>query len=99
MPEKLPSIEVDLKEYGEVASTWRYFVSLRFTVVGFAAIFNSALFTIYAQLSRNTTFIGKVGVIGIPSLALAISIAVIVIEQRTVNLYNIMLRRGTELEF
>ena len=86
------------KEYEVVASTWRFFVSLRFIVAAFAVTFHSALLTLYNQFFQQQTTLGKIGILVIPLAGIAATSSVFLIEQRTINLYILMLRRGMELE-
>ena len=86
------------KEYEVVASTWRFFVSLRFIVAAFAVTLHSALLTLYNQFFQQQTTLGKIGILVIPLAGFVATSAIFLIEQRTIDLYLLMLRRGVELE-
>lgn len=86
------------KEYEVVASTWRFFVSLRFIVAAFAVTLHSALFTLYNQFFQQQTTFGKIGILIIPFAGFIATSAIFLIEQRTIDPYLLMLRRGVELE-
>lgn len=87
------------KEHEVVASTWRFFVSLRFIVAASAVTFHSALLTSYNQhIQQQHTALGKISILVIPLAGLVATSAVFLIEHRTIDLYLLMPRRGVELE-
>lgn len=86
------------KEYEVVASTWRFFVSLRFIVAAFAVTLHSALFTLYNQSFQQQTKFGEISILIIPLVGVMAISSIFLIERRTINLYLLMLRRGMELE-
>ena len=79
------------KEYDAVVSSWKFFVGLRFIVVGFAVTLQSALITLYSAEQLDSAIIPIVGIFIISAIWL--------IEQRTIELFRLMNQRGVELEF
>lgn len=94
-------------EYDIVAASWRFFSSLRFIVVAFTITLHSALFTLYNQsITRVNPTNSASGVIAghkipafiIPLIGLLTLAAILIVERRTVALFRIMIKRGTQIE-
>lgn len=84
------------KEYEVVASSWKFFVSLRFIVVGFAVTFNSGLLAFYTQVLQTAPQLYRIAV---ALIGFYIVVALWVIERRTIKLFRTMIERGKEMEF
>lgn len=84
-------------EYKEVGSNYRFFVSVRFIIAAFAITVQSALFNLYNQALRQPPPWGFAMLI--PFVGITTMIVVIIIERRTIALFNTMVQRGKELEF
>lgn len=93
-----PSDENCRAEYSVIESAWRFFTGLRFIVAAFAITLQSALFTLFIQLSQSTQT-GRL----VTDTAIAISglftiTAIVFIEVRTIQLFRLTVGRGVELE-
>jgi len=84
-------------EYKEVATTYRFQISLRFIVNAFTVTSQSAILNTYSQALQQTPTLGYI--IMIPFIGLIIMFAIFLIEQRTISVFRTMIRRGKELEF
>lgn len=86
------------KEYDIVATSWRFYVYLRFIVVAFAITLQSALFGLYRQpvLQGEEIFVDPTT---IPWVGIFTITGILFIEQRTVALLRLMQQRGVELEY
>ncbi len=82
-------------EYKLVFDGYKFFVSLRFIVAAFAMSIQSALLTIFNQTVKESHPQGFAVFI----VAMVFLVALAIIERRTINLFNGLLKRGTELEF
>ncbi|PJE64855.1 MAG: hypothetical protein COU90_01155 [Candidatus Ryanbacteria bacterium CG10_big_fil_rev_8_21_14_0_10_43_42] len=85
-------------EYNIVATTWRFFVSLRFIVAAFAVTLHSALLTLYSQFYQQQTVLSQISILGLPSVGTIAALAIFLIELRNIDLYILMIQRGRELE-
>lgn len=84
-------------EYKEISANHRFFISLRFITAAFTTTIQSALLTFYNQTIQKTlpqSYMTMIPVIGILS-----TVAVFLIEQKNIQLYRLMVKRGRELEF
>ncbi|OGZ79089.1 MAG: hypothetical protein A2528_00640 [Candidatus Staskawiczbacteria bacterium RIFOXYD2_FULL_37_9] len=84
-------------EYREVATTYRFQISLRFIINAFTATIQSALLSLYGQALQKPPI--PVHTILIPVLGIIMMFAVFAIEQRTISVFRAMIRRGKDLEF
>lgn len=84
-------------EYREVATTYRFQISLRFIINGFTATIQSALLNTYSQILEKPPLPAYTVII--PIIGIVIMFAVFAIEQRTISVFREMIRRGKELEF
>lgn len=84
-------------EYKEVAATYRFQISLRFIINGFTATLQSALLNTYIQILQKPPFSDYA--IMIPYIGFIVMVAVFLIEQRTISVFQTMILRGKELEF
>ena len=84
-------------EYKEVAATYRFQISLRFIINAFTATIQSALLNTYSQVLQQTPAPGYT--IIIPYIGMIMMFAVLIIEQRTISVFQAMIRRGKVLEF
>lgn len=93
-------------EYETVAASWRFFSGLRFIMAAFVATLESGLFTLYLRtLEHQTTagvtsvsFASRFGPKTIAMVGLLITLAILLIEQRSIVLISTMLERGVRLE-
>ena len=85
------------KEYDIVSSSWRFYIGLRFIVVGFTATLQSGLFTLYNQLVHKTELSSGRAII-IMLVGIIAVIGVGIIEWRNISLFRRMMKRGVELE-
>src|SRR3989338_8671316 len=84
-------------EYKEVATTYRFQISLRFIVNAFTITSQSAILNIYSQALQKPSLPDYT--IIIPYIGMIMMVAVFVIEQRTISVFRAMIRRGKDLEF
>ncbi len=84
-------------EYKEVATTYRFQISLRFIVAGFTATIQSALLNTYIQILQKSPL--PVHIIMIPFVGIIMMFGIFAIEQRTISVFRAMIRRGKILEF
>lgn len=88
------------KEYDVVAMSWRFFISLRFIVIAFTIILQSALFTLYSRFPpEQARGIFRLYYIFIPLLGVLTVLATSIIERRNISHFQLLVRRGVELEF
>lgn len=88
------------KEYDIVAISWRFFISLRFIVIAFTVTLQSALFTIYSRFPQERAGgISRFYYIFIPLLGILTVLATSIIEARNIKHFQLLVRRGIELEF
>ena len=89
-----------LKEYDVVATSWRFFISLRFIVIAFTVTLQSALFTLYSRFPQEQAQgIFRFYYIFIPLLGILTVLATSVIEKRNIKHFQLLVKRGIELEF
>ncbi len=88
------------KEYDIIATSWRFFISLRFIVIAFTVTLQSALFTIYSRFPQEQAGgISRFYYIFIPLLGILTVLATSIIETRNIKHFQLFVRRGIELEF
>jgi len=88
------------KEYGIVATSWRFFISLRFIVIAFTVTLQSALFTLYSRFPQEQTKgVFRLYHIFIPLFGILTVLATSIIERRNIKHFQLLVRRGIELEF
>ena len=88
------------KEYGIVATSWRFFISLRFIVIAFTVTLQSALFTLYSMFPQEQARgIFRFYYVLIPLLGILTVLATSIIERRNIRHFQLLVRRGIELEF
>ena len=93
------SISTYQKECDVVATSWRFFIGLRFIVAGFAVTIQSALLTLYIRVLEKTAVLVTLHPTAIPAIGIFIAVAIFIIEERNISLFRLMIQRGTELEF
>ena len=92
--------EVYKKEYDIVATSWRFFISLRFIVIAFTVTLQSALFALYSRLSQEVAKSDlRLYYTFIPLLGILTVLATSIIERRNIKHFQLLVRRGIELEF
>jgi len=90
------------KEYDVVATSWRFFISLRFIVIAFTITLQSALFTLYSRTipqEQKQHGIFQFYYITIPLLGIFTVLATSIIEKRNIAHFRLLVKRGIELEF
>ncbi len=92
--------EIYQKEYDIVATSWRFFISLRFIVIAFTVTLQSALFTLYSRFPpEQAKGVFHLYYIFIPLLGILTVLATSIIEKRNIKHFQLLIRRGIELEF
>lgn len=84
-------------EYKELGSNYRLYSSWTFIVAGFTMVIQSAFFNFYGQALQHPNppiHSNIIAVVGFFTL-----LASVIIEQRTIQLFATMIKRGKELEF
>jgi len=88
------------KEYNIVATSWRFFISLRFIVIAFTVTLQSALFTLYSRFPQEQARgIFRFYYVLIPLLGILTVLATSIIERRNIKHFQLLVKRGIELEF
>ena len=88
------------KEYDVVATSWRFFISLRFIVIAFTVTLQSALFTLYSRFPpEHAQGVSRFYYIFVPLLGVLTVLATSIIERRNIKHFQLLVRRGIELEF
>lgn len=93
--------QVLLTEYQLVAESWRFLTGIRFAVLTFAATVLFALLSGYAYVESNLDrldVLGQIALQVIPVFGTIVTVAVIVIEERTRSLYASCLIRARIIE-
>lgn len=99
--QQLPDVIVQenyRKEYDVISSSWRFFSGLRFIIVAFAATLESAPLTFYLQVGKQGGG-DQLYLNGVAFAGIFITIALGILELRTISLFRLMIRRGVEVEF
>lgn len=88
------------REYDIVATSWRFFISLRFIVIAFTITLQSALFTLYSSKfpPEQTSNMFRFYYIFIPLLGVFTVFATSIIEKRNIAHFRLLVKRGIELE-
>ena len=93
MSEEKPSKDVERDEYKATIETYRFFVNLRFVTVAFAMTLQAGLFALYERVGSEEHVLR----LAISILAIALIIAILIVEWRTTFLFHDVRARGQEL--
>lgn len=100
-PESRGLHSVWLAEHAVVAESWRFLTGVRFSVLVFAATLLAILMGGYQYIVTNLDKLeglGQIATTAVPIFGAMTTLAIILIEERTRNLYGSLLHRGLALE-